>query len=89
MMTKGAQENYLTVGALCICLVPKSIVDLFESNGVLFSLVGCLPHNAVGALAQALLSNVKAINQSIDEEKYQKYQQSTLTLRTSKNRSTL
>lgn len=68
MMAKGAQENYLTVGALCICLVPKSIVDLFECNGVLFPLIRCLPHNAVGALAQALLSNVKAINQSIDEK---------------------
>lgn len=73
-MAKGAQENYLSVGALCICLVPKSIVDLFESNCVLFSLIRCLPHNAVGALAQALLSNVKAINESIDEKKYQKYQ---------------
>lgn len=73
-MAKGAQENYLSVCALCICLVPKSIVDLFESNCVLFSLIRCLPHNAVGALAQALLSNVKAINESIDEKKYQKYQ---------------
>lgn len=88
-MAKGAQENYLSVGALCICLVPKSIVDLFESNCVLFSLIRCLPHNAVGALAQALLSNVKAINESIDEKNIKNTKKTILTLRTSKYRSTL